>query len=118
MSLYRGALASGPRAAPHILELVALIFIVSVSRYVCVHISSCLCVHAVCVCVLHTHGDLIKYGLNCTCSSSQLSVVQLFPVGGERVVLADSQPGCENARSHFLIRLCSHCRAFPVFPGR
>lgn len=53
MSLSRGgALASGPRAAPHVLRLAALIFIVSVSRYVSLRVSSCLCVCALCVCVL------------------------------------------------------------------
>lgn len=77
MSLYRGALASGPRAAPYVRWLVAFIFIVSVSCYAYVHVSSFLCVHAVCVfvCVFHIDGDVIKYVLNCTCSSSQLSVV-------------------------------------------
>lgn len=67
MSLYRGALASGPRAAPCI--LVALAFIVSVSHYVCPHVSSYLL--CVCVCAFCIDGD----GLNCTCSSSQVSVV-------------------------------------------
>lgn len=72
MSLSRGgALASGPRATPHVLRLAALIFIVSVSRYVSLRVSSCLCV---CVCV-QNDGDFIKCGLSCACSPSRLSVV-------------------------------------------
>lgn len=52
MSLSRGgALASGPRATPHVLRLAALIFIVSVSRYISLRVSSCLCVRTRAACV-------------------------------------------------------------------